>query len=139
MKIKNKGFTLLEILLGITLIGVLASIAFTLINPNLRLAQSRDLNRQKDITDIQQALELYATRNSGDYPAGIVLGSYKEICGQVISSECVDLGTLIPQYLSYVPKDPSGNNYKIGINPNNKIISIWAAKAESREVSINIF
>lgn len=138
-KNKHKGFTLLEILLTITLIGILATITLIAINPNRQLGQSRDLNRQKDITDIQQAVELYATRNSGEYPAGIEVGTYKEICGEIIDTSCVNLSILVPNYINSIPKDPNGNNYVIGINSNNNSISVWADNAEQREVVINKF
>ena len=138
-KYRHKGFTLLEILLTITLIGILATITLIAINPNRQLGQVRDLNRQKDITDIQQAVELYATRNSGVFPTGIEFGVYKEICGEIIDTSCVDLSILVPNYINSIPKDPSGNNYFIGINPNNNSISVWADNAEQAEIVTNSF
>ena len=140
IKIQNKGFTLLEILLTITLIGILATIALIAINPNRQLGQSRDLNRQKDISDIQQAVELYAVRNSGAYPAGIPIGNYKDICPEgEVTEECVDLSMLVPNYIKSIPKDPIGNNYKIGLNPENNSISVWSDNAEQREIGVNLF
>lgn len=136
---KYKGFTLLEILLVITLIGILASIALVVINPNKQLGRVRDLDRQDDITEIQQALEVYAVKNSGEYPQGIEAGLYKEICGDVPTVNCVDLSVLISNYLNSIPKDPDGSNYLVAINPENESISVWAPKAENQEVAINIF
>ena len=138
-KYRHKGFTLLEILLTITLIGILATITLIAINPNRQLGQVRDLNRQKDITDIHQTIALYATKNSGEYPAGIEVGVYKEICGEIVDTNCVDLSILVPNYISSIPKDPNGNNYVIGINPDNNSISVLADNAEQREVAINKF
>ena len=140
IKMQKKGFTLLEILLTITLIGILASIVLVVINPNRQLSQSRDLNRQKDIAEIQQAVELYAVRNSGEYPAGIPTGSYKDICPEgEVTEECVDLSILVPNYLSSIPTDPSGSNYKIGINTTNNTVSVWSDNAEQREIGVNLF
>jgi len=137
IRYKYKGFTLLEILLIITLIGILSGIALIAINPNRQLGQVRDLGRQDDITEIQQALEMYATRNSGEYPAGLADGPYREICGDVATANCVDLSVLVPNYLTSIPKDPNGNSYLVGIHPENKNISVWAQNAEQREVAIN--
>jgi uncharacterized delta-60 repeat protein/prepilin-type N-terminal cleavage/methylation domain-containing protein len=140
IKMQKKGFTLLEILLTITLIGILASIVLVAINPNRQLSQNRDLNRQKDIAEIQKAVELYAVRNSGEYPAGIPTGSYKDICPEgEVTEECVDLSILVPNYLSSIPTDPSGSNYKIGINTTNNIVSVWSDNAEQREIGVNLF
>ena len=138
-KYRYKGFTLLEILLTITLIGILAAIILIAINPNRQLAQVRDLDRQKDITDISQAMQLYNVKNRGEYPSGIEIGVYKEICGEEIDINCVDLNILIPNYINEIPKDPNGNNYLIGINPDNNSISFLADNAEQREVAVNKF
>jgi prepilin-type N-terminal cleavage/methylation domain-containing protein/uncharacterized delta-60 repeat protein len=140
IKIQNKGFTLLEILLTITLIGILATIALIAINPNRQLGQSRDLNRQKDISDIQQAVELYAVRNSGAYPAGIPIGSYKDICPEgEVTEECVDLSLLVPTYLTSIPTDPTGVTYKVGINPDNNTISVFSELSENADIAVNKF
>jgi hypothetical protein len=84
-------------------------------------------------------VELYATRNSGVFPTGIEVGVYKEICGEIIDTSCVDLSILIPNYINSIPRDPNGDNYAIGINPDNNSISVWADNAEQREVAINFF
>jgi hypothetical protein len=97
------------------------------------------LTRQKDIADIQQSLESYATKNSGEYPTGIESGTYKEICGEIIDTNCVNLSILVPNYINRIPKDPNSNNYFIAINPINDSISVWAKSAEQREVAINFF
>jgi general secretion pathway protein G len=139
MKRKNKhrGFTLVEILLTITLLGILASISLIGLSPNRQLSQSRDLIRQRDITDIQQALESYSIKNKGFYPEGVAVGIYKEICGETINANCVDLSGLVPSYINNIPLDPSGSNYLIGVNPNNNGISVWADQAEKSEIVIN--
>jgi prepilin-type N-terminal cleavage/methylation domain-containing protein len=48
----NKGFTLLEILLVITAIGILASTLLVAINPNRQTNQARNLVRNVDINNI---------------------------------------------------------------------------------------
>ncbi|MEY3471269.1 MAG: hypothetical protein RLZZ223_619, partial [Candidatus Parcubacteria bacterium] len=138
----KKGFTLLEILLVVVFIGILAGIVLIAINPNRQIAQVRDRLRQSDIAKIQQALNQYAIDNKGKYPdlTGVLTGTYKEICPEdQVTSNCVDLSFLIPQYISDIPVDPTGVNYKIGINPDNNKLSLWSEAAEQTELAVNKF
>ncbi|MEY2986151.1 MAG: hypothetical protein RJB24_380 [Candidatus Parcubacteria bacterium] len=93
----NKGFTLLEILLVIAAIGILAVIVLVSINPNRQLAQVRNAQRRSDINTIYKALEQYLIDNQS-YPAGIE-GTAKDICINGNTTNCVNLGVLVPDYL----------------------------------------
>jgi type II secretion system protein G len=125
-KTKKKGFTLLEILLVIAMIGILAVIVIVAINPIRQLSQARNAQRRVDINTIEKALEQYAIDNNG-YPAGLT-GTYQDICPS--SGVCVDLSILIPNYIAGVPRDPSGANYQVAINPNNGKITVRAPGGE---------
>ena len=136
----KRGFTLLEVLLVIAAIGILASIVLVAINPNKQITQVRDAVRKAYVNTIRKAIEQYSIDNGGQYPTGIASGSYKDICpiGQV-TGQCADLSALVPNYLSSIPVDPTGSNYKVGVNPNNNTISVWSDKSESIEVAVNKF
>lgn len=71
-KIKNlkleHGFTLVELLIVITIIGILAAIL--LANFVGVRQRARDAQRKSDLRQVQSALELYRSDN-GTYPAGI--------------------------------------------------------------------
>ncbi len=146
MKIK-KGFTLLEILVVIVLIGILAGIVLVAVNPTRQLAQARDSVREGEVSKMQKALEEYALKNGNDYPAGVT-ATLTDICdtgsntvgqGSVIGG-CVDLRPLVPNYLFSIPKDPLASGgvtgYRVRIN-NNKI-SIQANLAETRVIGWNL-
>jgi prepilin-type N-terminal cleavage/methylation domain-containing protein len=136
---KNKGFTLLEILLVIAAIGILASIVLVAINPNRQLAQARNLVRQADINTIQKALEQYLIDNR-DYPAGID-GTPRDICINGNTANCVNLGEgiLVPTYLAAIPVDPQGGAYRVSINLNNNRIAVTAPSAElGQDIAINV-
>ena len=67
---KQQGFTLVELLVVVTIIGILISIAV----PNYMKikAKARDAQVEAGVTHIMQALENYATNHNGLYP-GVAL------------------------------------------------------------------
>lgn len=65
---KRSGFTLMELLIVIAIIGVLASLAAVSYSSAQRRA--RDSQRQSDLKAIQNALEQYYADHDGNYPIG---------------------------------------------------------------------
>ncbi len=63
---KNKGFTLIEILIVVAIIGILASII--LVGLGSFRSRGRDARRIADLHQVQNGLELYFTKN-GSYPS----------------------------------------------------------------------
>lgn len=66
----HKGFTLIEVILVIALIGVLSTVLITLINPLQQFRKARDVERKSDLRQIQTALELYRSDQAA-YPAAL--------------------------------------------------------------------
>ena len=98
-KHNTKGFTLIEVLIVISIIGVLSSL--TLLGLGTFRASGRDVRRVTDLRQITNALELYYAKN-GSYPAtnGWEIAIAKPAVTGVIDK---------------VPKDPSGSSYGYGI------------------------
>ncbi len=86
----HKGFTLVELLVVISIIGILA----TLISANLNEARSRarDAVRKSDLKSVSTALRLYYN-DAGSFPATLSWGSELSYNGTV--------------YMSKLPEDPS--------------------------------
>ncbi len=86
---QQKGFTLLELLIVIVIIGILIALVLpNLINGPVR---ARDVRRKEDLNGISSGLEQYYNDNSL-YPATLA-----------------QLTGTTPPYLKEIPKDPKTN------------------------------
>jgi prepilin-type N-terminal cleavage/methylation domain-containing protein len=145
---QKKGFTLLEILLVIALIGILVTIIIVVLNPKSRFESARNDTRQSDIKKIEAALIQYRLQE-GSYPAGLTT-TLQEICDPDIanpSTNCginINLSALVPIYLQSIPQDPNdkdttgGNGYKVAVDTTRNIVAVKAIQAESSAtISIN--
>ncbi|MGA1046803.1 MAG: type II secretion system protein, partial [Minisyncoccia bacterium] len=134
----RKGFTLLEMVLVITLIGIIISVALVVINPNSQIAKVRNSQRISDVNTIYSAVEQYFTDNL-TYPEGMTT-TKKDVCnGSTVVENCIDLSGLVPTYLASVPIDPSGVAYQIYINSDNNRIGVEAAGSElGQSIALNL-
>jgi len=91
-KLKSFGFTVIELLVVVSIIGVLASMITVNINDSRKKA--RDTKRIADLDSMKTALEIYNNQN-GAYPDGG--------CVESGSSGWATLQTLLAPYLSKLP------------------------------------
>jgi len=95
MNKKQNGFTLLEILVVIALLGILATIIMGSYLASLKKA--RDSRRKQDLEQISRALELYYSQNNS-YPEDIDV----DFGGPLENPNGGDY------YMKMLPQDPSG-------------------------------
>lgn len=81
---RKKGFTLVELLVVMAILGILAAI--TLANFTTSQAKGRDAQRKSDLRQISNALEAYYT-DHGSYPVGVA-GKIMA-CGCATQNPCV--------------------------------------------------
>jgi general secretion pathway protein G len=107
---KQQGFTLLEIMVVIVILGILAS----MVVPNLLSSQER-ANEQKaisDITALESSLTMYKMDNY-NFPS-----SEQGLEALVDQTDVEPLPRRFPDggYIKRLPKDPWGNDYQL-LNP----------------------
>lgn len=103
----ESGFTLLELLITMAVLGVLIGAMLTLINPATQLRRAKDGERKNTLFQLRSALEVFYNDNNV-YPS----------TGSVwFSSETGDangnnggnwIPALAPTYIQKLPKDPEG-------------------------------
>jgi prepilin-type N-terminal cleavage/methylation domain-containing protein len=109
MRNKNKGFTLIEMLVVIAVIGLLA--ALILVGLSSFRVRGRDTRRIADVKEVQNGLELYYMKN-GHYP--IVSGTTPNDRWSNLTLQLTDpqenLGiTQVPQDPNHNPSDPNNS------------------------------
>lgn len=78
----NKAFTLIEMLVVVSLIGILAALA--LVSFGGAQKQARDTTRKSDLKQYQNALEIYGNLTSGIYPSRTSASSaYTTLCSDL--------------------------------------------------------
>ena len=125
---KQKGFTLIEVLLVVALIGVLVAIVIVAINPSKNLKDTRDAQRRTDVNTILNAVYQYTIDNTGTLPASITTTS-TEICktgGTCTGLVDLSVLTIAEKYLTSIPFDPStstanSTKYSILKTANNRV------------------
>lgn len=88
----KKGFTLIELMIVITIIAVLSTMGFFAFSRVQK--QARDVVRKGDVRAISQAVQAYSNDNSGNFP-----------------TTAQGTAVLAPTYLPRVPTDPSTGTY----------------------------
>lgn len=106
MKTKNnqQGFTIVELLIVIVVIGILAALVITTYTGIQ--AKARNSERQTDIQSIQTQLEAYfAQGNNGHYPSR---GDVNDSSWRTTNMKSLDPGAL---------KDPQGSSETLAASP----------------------
>ena len=151
---REKGFTLLEILLVIAAIGILAAIVIVAINPTQQLGKARNAERSSEINTISNAIYQYfideaafpTSVNEALALTNLPIANTKltngdgegfNACGITVTDDTgpgqnyVYLSELVPTYIGAIPVDPS--------NPaSNTLIATESAAAAALEPALVI-
>lgn len=109
---RQKGFTLLELIVAIAVLAVLAALVLAALNPFSQFQKGRDARRKADLSQIQKALEQYY-QDHQQYPpsTGSANGShpYEIEDTSTTPPTPVDWGGTTPvwqKYIEVLPEDP---------------------------------
>lgn len=153
MKNSLRGFTFVELMIVVALVGILASAIYA--NFNSGGAQARDAQRMADLRNIQSALELYKNK-WGRYPEGCNGPTTQRLVavwsGQVGTNYACPGGETryilgatsryFDEFMPVLPTDPklngSDSGYVYTVNQAGSVYKLMALKTlESKEVEFN--
>jgi len=141
MKMKNKkrGFTLIELMLVMIIMGVLAAIGVTAFISSQ--VKGRDSARKGNLKAISQALELYYN-DKGAYPVAssgyikaCMSGGVAENCdGTDAQHKTMTDGTTI--YMANMPKDPVASDRYYYVSTNGKQFQLYAHLENTQDLQL---
>lgn len=114
---RERGFTLIEILLVIAILSILLGFVMIKLRPLQHRREAHDIQRKADIRSLQHSVTQYAIDKMA-LPPGMPVGpasSAKWVCQQAITGAActgspvngIDLSSLVPTYLVSIPVDPT--------------------------------
>lgn len=107
MNRKKDGFTFIELMVAISIIGVLMTIVVA--GGSAARKSARVAQRVSDIKKVQGALDLYYANNKS-YPS--TSGAHRGVCpsynggGAYTTNNGLVIPGLVPQYINQIPTDP---------------------------------
>lgn len=131
---KTRGFTLVELLVAIAVLGILATVGFLVLNPAEQFQKARDARRKSDLSQIQKAIETFYQDN-GKYPdtSGSPDYNIKNAGGTVM-----DWGTDWTPYMGNIPKDPADPSKKYIYNSTGQTYYLYASLDGETNVLSNL-
>jgi len=140
---KQRGFTLIEILVVIGIIAILAAVVIVALNPARQFAQARNSQRSSNVNTILNAVTQRMVDNRGVWssactaktvtlPSSATVVGTDNVGGNIDLQDCVS-----PVYVVSIPFDPSGGTaastgYQIWQDTGGRI-HVRAPKAELGE------
>jgi prepilin-type N-terminal cleavage/methylation domain-containing protein len=147
---KQKGFTLIEILVVIGIIAILAAVVLVAINPARQFAQARNSQRVSNVNAILNAIGQKMADCKGKFDASTTECPTSPVCPTLtpgtpynIFSAAggvgdINLSCLVPTYISILPSDPktaTGNDtgYDVIVDSTTFRTTVSAPDAELGE------
>ncbi len=105
MQTRSRGFTLVELLVVIGIVGILLSITLVAINPARQFAQANNAKRSADIANLLNAITQLKVDKRGTLPVEVPTGA---VAFASTTSNMPDLcNAIVPTYIAALPTDPT--------------------------------
>lgn len=139
---KQKGFTLVEMLIVVTILAVLVATVVAAINPAKVIAEARNARRWGDVNATMTGIYRYVIENSSNIKQistqEMQLGSATDGCNNNCPNalkECLDLSSTLKGFLPIIPTDPLvGTSERTGYSVKRdefNVVTVNACKAEN--------
>jgi general secretion pathway protein G len=130
--LRHQGFSLIELMVVVTIIGILASIIYA--NFGGGNAKARDTERQTDLRVLQSAIAQYKQQN-GRYP---LMGIDSDGNGYASESEsAMYIASMTPTYIQRLPTDPrrgSNPGYSYAVDATGSVYKLVALRTVETEL-----
>jgi type II secretion system protein G len=128
MRIKNNtGFTLIELIVAIGILGVMATTAIAVLNPFAQFQKANDAKRKGDLSQVQKALETYY-QDYGEYPAYTNNSYYLDPTTAPNTRTPKTWGLSWQPYMNVIPSDPDKNKkYVYYTSPDRQSYYLYAS------------
>lgn len=123
MKI-SKAFTLIEILIVISIIGILTSLA--VVSYTTSQKQARDVERKSDLSQYRTALENYANTHDSFYPVYETKTLADNLCGlTLLNITSCPSDPKTPDHVYYYLSNASGTSYLLWSDSETRTTESW--------------